>query len=433
MLALSCLMAAAMWVWVQKIAIPHQMAESAELGTPRGNLSDLYPRWLGARELLLHHRDPYAADITREIQIGYYGRLLDPTRPHDPKDQQAFAYPVYVVFLLAPIIGLEFLAVQKLLFWILAAMIAASVPLWMDALRWRASFATKLTWIVLALGCFPAIQGIKLQQLSVVVAALLAACMSLLSRRKLVLAGILLSITTIKPQLAALPVVWLCIWVLGDWRSRRRALFSFGFTMAVLVIGGELILPGWIGEFRHALAAYYQYTGGGNSILDVALTPLPGRIATAIAIAAFVIVTWQVRREPETSAAFQWTMSLSLAITLAVIPMFAPYNQLLLLPGLMVIVRVLSQTWKRSRLARFFVVVTAVAVLEPFASAAGLVVALLFLPAQTVQKGWGLPFYPSLAIPLTILALLWISKAALESGSGPLTNAGTLRQPATSE
>ena len=79
---------------------------------PRGNLSDLYPRWLGARELLLHRRNPYGDDITHEIQKGYYGRALDPARPDDPRDQQGFAYPIYVVFLLAPLIGLPFHGVQ---------------------------------------------------------------------------------------------------------------------------------------------------------------------------------------------------------------------------------------------------------------------------------------------------------------------------------
>src|SRR3954463_7941006 len=106
------LLSAAMWVWVQAIAVPHQQAESAERGRPRGNLSDLYPRWLGARELLLHHRDPYSPEVPREIQAGYYGRPLEPGRTDEPKDQQGFAYPVHVVFLLAPTVGLPFPLVQ---------------------------------------------------------------------------------------------------------------------------------------------------------------------------------------------------------------------------------------------------------------------------------------------------------------------------------
>ncbi len=48
--------------------------------------------------------------------------------------------------------------------------------------------------------------------------------------------------------------------------------------MAVLVIAGELFLPGWIHEFRAASVAYYHYTGGGTSVLDVALTPAWGRV-----------------------------------------------------------------------------------------------------------------------------------------------------------
>ncbi len=65
--------------------IPQQVAAATAHDSPRGSLSDLYPRWLGARELLLHHRDPYSPEVTREIQIGYYGRVLDPTRPETRK------------------------------------------------------------------------------------------------------------------------------------------------------------------------------------------------------------------------------------------------------------------------------------------------------------------------------------------------------------
>jgi hypothetical protein len=102
------LAAAAMWCYVDYILIPHQQSQSASLGIPRGNLSDLYPRWLGSRELLLHHRDPYSPEVTREIQLGYYGRQLDPNRSNDPKDLQGFAYPVYVAFLLAPTVTSPF-------------------------------------------------------------------------------------------------------------------------------------------------------------------------------------------------------------------------------------------------------------------------------------------------------------------------------------
>ena len=75
--------------------------------------------------------------IAREIQAGYYGRVLDPNHPADPKDQQAFAYPVYVAFLLAPTVGLAFEHVGIGFEWLLIAMTGASVWLWLSALGWR--------------------------------------------------------------------------------------------------------------------------------------------------------------------------------------------------------------------------------------------------------------------------------------------------------
>src|SRR6184192_1808099 len=141
-LLIAVLLAASMLWYVQNLLVPYQRADAAAQGRPRGNLSDLYPRWLGARELLLHHRDPYSSDVTREIQAGYYGRPLDPARPEDPKDQQGFAYPLYVVFLLAPTITLPFSAVQAGFRWLLLIITVATVLLWLRALRWRPSKIT---------------------------------------------------------------------------------------------------------------------------------------------------------------------------------------------------------------------------------------------------------------------------------------------------
>lgn len=400
------LLAAAMWCWVQYVAIPHQLADAATLGIPRGNLSDLYPRWLGARELLLHGRDPYAPDVAREIQIGYYGRPIDPARPNDPKDQQGFAYPVYVAFVLAPTVRLPFEVVQRGFLWLLIGLTAVSVLLWLRVLDWQISASAKIAWIMLALGSFPAIQGFKLQQLTLLVAALVAGAMYALTLRHFVWAGILLALASIKPQLVVLLALWLVIWVAGNWRERQRLFWSLAVTGAALVTGGEIVLPGWIGKFRAASAAYYQYTGGGKSVLDVLLTPVWGRLVALILVAVMLNFVWRWRQESEGGPHFQWSICLVLATTLLVIPMFAPYNQLLLLPVAMAIVRATPRLWRGTRLSRFLLGVAAFSVLWPWAAAAGLVIALWFVPAPTVQKAWALPLFTNFAIPVTLWAVI---------------------------
>jgi Glycosyltransferase family 87 len=430
------LMAVAMWLWVQNIAIPHQQSQSAARGIPRGNLSDLYPRWLSARELLLRGRDPYSAEMTREIQIGYYGRPLDSARPDDPRDQQAFAYPVYVVFLLAPTVELPFPVVQRIFLWLLVILTAGSVLWWMQVLEWRVPLTVKLTWIVLALGCFPVIQGLKLQQLTLLVAALLAASMRAIVGRNFVVAGVLLALATIKPQLALLMVLWLCIWGAGNWRERQRLFWSFVASIGLLFAASEWLLPGWLREFRAASAAYYQYTGGGRSVLDVLLSPGWGRGVSVIAVASCMVLVWRTRRAPENTPEFRRSLCLVLATTLVVIPMFAPYNQLLLLPALMEIVRSLRLLWENSRVSRFLVAATGLAVLWPWIAAASLAVALLVLPATLVSGAWAVPLYTSPAIPIIVLATLLAGRNVLRHNDpdpAPVNPVHILRQDAASE
>jgi hypothetical protein len=112
------------------ILVPFERAEEGRSGSSRGNFSDLYPRWIGARELLLYGHDPYSPEVTREIQVGYYGRALDPARAADPKDEQRFVYPLYIVFFLVPFVHLPFEVVRYIFTLLLAALAAWAVSLW---------------------------------------------------------------------------------------------------------------------------------------------------------------------------------------------------------------------------------------------------------------------------------------------------------------
>jgi hypothetical protein len=404
-LLLSLLLAGGMWFYVQHVLIAYQRADAAAHDRPRGNLSDLYPRWLGARELLLHHRDPYSAELTREIQTGYYGRPLDPRRASDPKDQQGFAYPLYVVFLLAPTITLPFSAVQIGFRWFLIALTAATVPLWLRALGWRPSKITLAILTILTLGSFPAVQGIKLQQLTLLVSGLLAGCAALLAAGHLLLAGVLLALATIKPQLALPLAAWLLQWSLSDWRNRQRLFWGFAATMAALLAGAQYVLPGWIPRFLDALAAYRDYTQGALSVLDLLTNAILGRILTALVLLGLVAVCWRMRRTPADSDRFALVGALVLAATIVVIPMFAPYNQLLLLPAIFLLVQHRSILWGKSVPLRLAVSVAALMVFWPWLVALALAAVSLVLPPESVQRAWFVPFYTSNAIPVAVLAL----------------------------
>ena len=393
-----------MWSYADFILIPHQQAESAARGIPRGNLSDLYPRWFGSRELLLHHRDPYSAEITREIQSGYYSRTLDPNRRNDPVDQQGFAYPVYVAFLLAPTVTTPFPVVRVAFGWFLCLVTILTIPLWFRAMGWRVSHVTTVTWTIATLGSFAAVQGIKLQQLTLLVCGLLAGAMAALVSGHFLTAGALLALATIKPQLAGILIAWLALWSISDWRARKRFAYAFVATLLALFAGGELLLQGWISRFRAAASEYMRYTGGGKSVLDVVTGPLGGLLSFAI-LALVAVFCWKTRRAGATEDAFASSLALVMAATLVVIPTYAPYNQLLLLPALMLIIRDGLRVWRRGGVSRLFCLIAALTLAWSWIAAALLSGLLVFVSRTRVQGAWALPLLSNFYVPLMVLAM----------------------------
>jgi hypothetical protein len=305
-----------------------------------------------------------------------------------------------------------FTTVQLAFRWILILFIAASVPLWLSALGWRISAAATLSAILLIIGSFPSVQAIKLQQLSVVVCLLLAASAACLVRRRLVLSGLLLALATIKPQLAIPFTAWLLIWTLGNWRSRQRLSWSFLAALTILVLGGELVLPGWIARFRGAAAAYLQYAGS-TSLLDLALTPLWGRVISGLLILIVALLSWRWRRAPADSEIFRWNMAIVLTATLAVIPTSAPYNQLLVIPALLLLARWAPRLWHGSWFQRLFMGLVVSVVALPWLAAAGLDFTLLFVRREMVERAWVVPLWTSWAIPFAVLAAVALCVAQI--------------------
>jgi hypothetical protein len=409
----AALAAASLWFYFDWILVEYQRADATMHSRPRGNLSDLYPRWLGARELLRHGRNPYSAEITREIQQGYYGRPLDPARAEDPKDQQGFAYPAYVVFLLAPSIDLPFDTVQKAFRCLLIVLAMSTVLLWLYVLRWKPSRGTALILIVLMLGWLPMVQGIKLQQLSLLVAGLLAACGACLAGGWLLLAGGLLALATIKPQLTWPLVLWLLLWAGSEWRSRRRFVFGFGLVMLLLLGGAQLLLPGWLRMFAEAVGQYHRYTQN-QSVLVWSFGSIVGRILEAVSVLFCALCIWPVRRELASSAAFGRAFALVMALTVVIVPMFAPYNQVLLAPAILGLLRsessgdpILPAVRLARRVGGFLLV-------WPWIATVGLSLAYVWLTPAVRQRVWPMPFYSNFMVPVFIfgLALLdtWMSE-----------------------
>jgi hypothetical protein len=412
------LCAAGVWLYAQRVLVSYQIADAAAHDRPRGNLSDLYPRWLGARELLLHGRDPYSSAVTREIQTGYYGRSLDSTRPGDPKDQQGFAYPVYVVFYLAPTVRLPFAAVQKGFFWVLLGLTVATVPLWLKMLRWSLAPWAQVSVVALTVGSLAVMQGLKLQQMTLFVVALVAIAMVLLLADCAIAAGILLALATIKPQLVGLLLLWLAIWTAGDWRRRYRWAASFLLTIGVLAAASECYLPHWISRFLQAVREYRGYTDA-VSVLDKLLPAPWGWLAKLAAVAAAAYIGWRNRKHSEETRFFAATVTMVLAVTVIVIPSYALYNQVMLLPAVLLLARERQAIWDRSFAARGLLILVAVLLFWPWLASAVLAGLSFLLPPEVVQRAWAVPGWTALSLPVGVAALMLLHGRRISFAASP--------------
>jgi len=331
LLSVALVFCLAFWYWAKRVYIPAIAAEVRARNLPVGNNSDLYARWLGARELLLHGRDPYSSEITREIQVGFYGRPLDPKKKSDPLAKESFVYPVWVVFLLAPTVTLPFGVVIDIFRWILMCSVALSIPLWMYTMGFRLRPPVVVSGILFALGSFPSLVEYYQQNLTALSVLLVAAAAACITRNRLALGGGLLACATIKPDTCGLVVICFLAWASFRWRSRQELLWSFAGAIAILLAISEIILPNWILRFIGAIREYPTY-GTSPNILQLLFPSFLGTLFSLLLLAFLFGLWFRWRTADATTLRFRWILAWTCIVTLAIIPKRAAYNQLLLIP-----------------------------------------------------------------------------------------------------
>ena len=343
------------WLYVHQILSPWADAKDLQKGGLKAQMWDLYPRWVGARELLLNGRNPYGPEVSREIQIVFYGHAVTPEEAaQHVVDEQRFAYPLYVVFLMAPTIYTDFVKVQ---FWapcVLGVFAGLTVAFSVGLLDWRLPWTITSALILFTLSSPQIIQGMRHQQLALVAACLITAGAWCVHKGYLVTAGVLLAFSTIKPQMAVLPLVWFILWAAGEWRARWRLVAGFGVAIAALIGAGELLLPGWLSYFFAGMAAYRKYFPT-TSLLRLLLGDKLGVVVSVLIVISLLRFGWRNRRVLESSRQFTLVVAAFLMATVLTFPLFTPFNQaLLILPALLV----LSEWTALPRLSRLTFVAT---------------------------------------------------------------------------
>ena len=378
---------------------------------------DFYPIWLTGRELLFHSRNPYTKEMTREIQIGLFGRAMDPRRPTDPPgDFRAFSYPLYVDLLASPLLPLSFNAVRVVLGLLLPFLTAASLMLWIRAFQFQVSGTTIAIAIILVLVSYPVLEGLYAQQAGLLVGAALAMSAAALLRGRLILAGMLLAFASVKPQLMWLLALWLLLWAISDWKRRKVFALSFFLMMALLFLVSQLLLPGWLIGWWRSLAGYSRYTL--PPLTQLVLGRLMGRVFGLAMLALAIWSCWRARHEPAASGKFSLVVSFVLTVTVVLAPTGgAVYDQVILLPAILWLGFRGSEIPETRRPMRVLMVVAIVALCWQWVMACGIALGSIVF-STWVRNPTVLVFPTRMAAPFPFVLLAMLSFHIVRSQRG---------------
>jgi len=391
------------------LLIPRSRQRDAanQMGGPYGFGGDFYPIWLTGRALIFHGTNPYTPEMTRAIQTGLFGRPMDPRRPADPPtDFRAFAYPLYVDLLAAPLLPFRFEAVRIVLGILLPALTGVGLVLWLHAFRLRLSAGALAVAIILFLVSYPVLEGLYAQQVGLLVGTAVAFAAASIVRGRMALAGVMLALASVKPQLVWLLVLGLLLWTAGDWTRRKGLAFGFFFTMAVLFVASQVVLPGWFGGWWHSMVGYSHYT-----LPPLAQLVLGRFLGTVVALGMLALAgayCWATRREPATSARFSLMVSFVLAVTVILEPTGgAVYDHVVMIPAILWLGFRRAEILNGSRPMRVLALVAVFAICWQWIVACGVAVLSLFSAVPAGNPGvLVLPARMAAPLPFVLLALL---------------------------
>jgi hypothetical protein len=97
-----------------------------------------------------------------------------------------------------------------------------------------------------------------------------------------------------------------------------------------------------------------------------------------------------------------------MSLAVITVPKFALYNQVLLLPAILLLARDRKMIWEGNFISRALLIMVTILLAWPWISSTALAGLSFILPRETVEQAWALPFWTVLQIPMGVTALMLI-------------------------
>src|SRR5258708_37027726 len=277
--------------------------------------TDFFQRWRGAKGFWVEGRDPYSPEMTHQVELEEFGGPPDPALDQYPGD---FVYPFTFAVLIAPLTVLDYATASAIWLALIGTSVAISFILMLDLFNWRPAPWLLMIGVLWAITFYPAARGLFLGQPGTFVVCFELITIWALAKNHDTLAGILLGLTTYKPQLGILLIPFLLLWAarFGRWRF----IMVFAAVSIALLAASFILLPSWFGDWIEQVNRYSGYTPNGSPVYGLANVYLPflgktGELLITIALAAFTLWTWVPVLWRRDMSGFYWTIALTFTVT----------------------------------------------------------------------------------------------------------------------
>jgi len=318
---------------------------------PGGN--DFLVHWVGTRSLVTEGLNPYSDEVAVKIQTIAYGRPAEPG-----EHELRVAYPLYsvIVFLPFALVG-DFTLARAIWMTVLEISLVMLTILSLRLVNWRVGPVMLGLLLLFSLfwyhGLRPLING---NAVILVALGLVGGFLALRSGAD-ELAGVLFAITTIKPQVVLLVLVFVVFWAFN--RGRMRIVWWLVGTVVLLSLSAALLIPNWIVDNLREVIRYPSYNPPGTPRAAFmewwpAWGSRLGWTLTGLMVVILIIEWWSNRKAD--FRGFLWTVCLTLVVAQWIGIQTDPGNFIVLFPAIILVFSQLDDRWKRG--GRAFVILS---------------------------------------------------------------------------
>lgn len=308
--------------------------------SPGGN--DFLVHWVGTRAFMLEGLSPYSDAVAQRIQTAAYGRPAQ-AGEHELR----VAYPLYSTLMFAPFALISDFTTARAVW--MTALEVCLLLLALTSLRvagWQPRPWMLGLFLLFTLLWYHSVRPLVNGNAVIVVALFISAAFLSIRTGRDELAGVLLALATIKPQLALLIDLFVLLWAISA--GRWRLVVALVGTTLFLVFGAMLFMPDWPLQNLREVLRYPAYNPPGSpQAAFLAWWPGVGKqlgwILTAL-LTGLLLSEWVAVRGKDYRW-FIWTACLTLVISQWIGIQTDPGNFIILFPVLALVFGMLDERW----------------------------------------------------------------------------------------